>query len=102
MPQSIDNGALTQPSPLKGALMKRLYRFDTAKGPVFIAKAPTGQFLIEWNREYSGNYGSAHLAAGDASVGSHFSFSDGTDLGALGISDSLRDWTISAPGGPIL
>jgi hypothetical protein len=76
----------------------RVLRHETREGPVFISRDPeTGLFHIDWMGESLGAYATPLLAAGDASVGSHWSASDGVDLGELGISDAPADWTPVAP-----
>lgn len=74
--------------------MKTLYRFDTSKGPVCICQADDGRFHIIWKADSLGDYDTIAQAIDDAAVGHCWSPSDGTDLGSLGLSSDLSDWTI--------
>jgi hypothetical protein len=72
--------------------MKLLYGFKTRKGIVFIGVDSGGRFHPIWDDESLGSYRSATAAIEDVSGGHVFTPSDGTDLGALGISSDPQDW----------
>ena len=67
---------------------------ETAKAPVYIAKSHDGRFHIVYMDEALGSYQSPEMAIDDASGGHTFMPSDGTDLGSLGLSGSIHDWTL--------
>lgn len=70
-----------------------LLRFDTRKGPVYIAHNTSIQrFQILWKDEALGNYTTVAGAVGDVAGGHVFTPSDGADLGELGISADPLDW----------
>jgi len=68
------------------------YQFPTPSGAVSIVPAPNGRWKLVYKGDDLGSYHSAAAAASDASVGSHFGTSDGTNLGTLGIPEELADW----------
>lgn len=69
-----------------------LWGHQTRKGPVFIGQTPDGRFHAVWGDESLGSYHSVVAAIDDVAGGHTFPPSDGTDLGALGISDNPGDW----------
>lgn len=73
--------------------MKLVLAHQTPRGPVFIGfDGRTGRYHIVWKGESLGAYINAPQAIDDAAGGHCFSPSDGTDLGALGISSDIGDW----------
>jgi len=70
-----------------------LLRHETSKGPVFIGQTPDGRFHVVYDDESLGSYQSPVAAIDDAAGGHTFSPSNGVDLGELGLSDSIEDWT---------
>lgn len=72
--------------------MKLIYGHKTPAGPVFIGQSPDGRFHPIWEDESLGSYHSAIAAMEDLSGGHTFTPSDGTDMGALGISADPGDW----------
>ena len=78
--------------------MKLLIVHNTECGPVFIGRRPDGGYCVVWKGESLGGYGSVQGAINDAAGGHTFSPSDGVDLGALGISDDVADWSPVAAG----
>lgn len=64
----------------------------TRKGPIFIARSSDGRFHPVWKSESLGSYPSAAAAVDDVAGGHTYTPSDGTDLGALGISSDPGDW----------
>lgn len=73
-----------------------LWGHNTALGPVFIARSDTGRFHPMWKGEQLGSYVNAAQAIDDVAGGHTFTPSDGTDLGALSISDDPGDWVPAA------
>jgi hypothetical protein len=69
------------------------YQFPTPRGAVSIVPQPNGRWQIMYKQDGLGSYHSPEAAASDASIGSTFSTSDGTDLGSLGIPEDLSEWT---------
>jgi hypothetical protein len=69
-----------------------LLGYKTHKGPVFIGQCHKGRFHPLWRDESLGSYHSAVGAIEDVAGGHTFTPSDGTDMGALGISSDPGDW----------
>jgi len=73
--------------------MKLLFRFDTAKGPVFIGQSPDGRFHPVWDHEKLGSYWSAEQAVVAVANGHCDSAFNVSDFSELGISEDINDWS---------
>lgn len=73
-------------------MFRLLIAHPTPRGPVFIAIGDDGRYHPVWKHQDLGSYPSAAAAVDDVAGGHTFSPSDGTDLGALGISSDIGDW----------
>lgn len=78
----------------KGVFMRfaLLIGHKTHKGPVFIGKGEDGCYYPLWASEPLGRYQSIGQAIDDVAGGHTYTPSDGSDLGALQISDDVADW----------
>lgn len=74
--------------------MKNIFMHETSKEPVYIAKSADGRFHVVYKNEDLGSYQSPEMAIDDAGGGHTFMPSDGTDLGLLGLADSINDWIL--------
>lgn len=72
--------------------LKLVLGHQTKRGPVFIAKSDGGRYHVVWKGEKLGSYSTKYKAVDDVAGGHTFSPSDGTDLGALGLSGFVCDW----------
>lgn len=72
--------------------MKPVLHYPTNHGTAVIARSRDGRFHAVWKDEDLGSYSSAVAAVDDMAGGHTFSPSDGTDLGAIGISRDTGDW----------
>lgn len=69
-----------------------LWGHRTTKGTVFIGQTMDGRYHPVWRDESLGSYRDVAGAIGDVAGGHVFTPSDGTDMGALGISADPGDW----------
>lgn len=64
----------------------------TRKGTVFVGRSQDGRYHPMWQDESLGTYRTLTGAVEDVAGGHTFTPSDGTDMGALGISSDTEDW----------
>lgn len=72
--------------------MRLVLAHRTRRKPVFIGQSADGRFHVIYDGQDLGSYISPEQAIDDAAGGHTFTPSDGTDLGALGLSDDIGDW----------
>jgi hypothetical protein len=74
--------------------MKNVLKQDTPAGPLYIAKSE-GRYHVVWAGESLGTAPSLQAAIRLARAGPLAAPPDGTDFGALGISDEPQRWIVT-------
>ncbi len=69
-----------------------LYKWDTARGTVFIRAMPNGRYHVIFNDKSLGSYHSARAAADDVAGGHTLLPANGVEFSLLDISPDIGDW----------
>jgi hypothetical protein len=73
--------------------IRMVLHHPTPRGRVFVGQTIDGRFHVVWEGERLSSFVTAIQAVEAAANGDCWTASDGTDVGSLGLSSDIADWS---------